>query len=132
MAQTLIFWVFEPWLKPTFDMQILTSKINRYFINLKLLTKYSDPLSDAVLNVTDMSAELPNYLQCNKGRFPYWFGVKDPRNEFFRKSLRKFRKSNKFKVTNECPYLFNLAYVKLGEGNFGTVETCPKDTEDRK
>ena len=26
MAQTLIFWGFEPWLKPTFDMQILTSK----------------------------------------------------------------------------------------------------------
>ena len=25
MAQTLIFWAFEPWLKPTFDMQILTS-----------------------------------------------------------------------------------------------------------
>ena len=25
MAQTLIFWGFEPWLKPTFDMQILTS-----------------------------------------------------------------------------------------------------------
>ena len=25
MAQTLLFWGFEPWLKPTFDMQILTS-----------------------------------------------------------------------------------------------------------
>ena len=25
MAQTLIFGGFEPWLKPTFDMQILTS-----------------------------------------------------------------------------------------------------------
>ena len=25
IAQTLIFWGFEPWLKPTFDMKILTS-----------------------------------------------------------------------------------------------------------
>ena len=31
MAQTLIFWVFEPWLKPTFDMQILTSFVATFY-----------------------------------------------------------------------------------------------------
>ena len=33
MAQTLIFWGFEPWLKPTFDMQILTSKVELFCFN---------------------------------------------------------------------------------------------------
>ena len=30
MAQTLISWGFEPWLKPTFDMQILDTHIYGY------------------------------------------------------------------------------------------------------
>jgi len=44
MAQTLIFWVFEPWLKPTFDMQILTLFYHIPFIKYHLsYTVYQIP-----------------------------------------------------------------------------------------
>ena len=39
MAQTLIFGGFEPWLKPTFDMQILTSNLQVLKQSFSLLIK---------------------------------------------------------------------------------------------
>ena len=48
MAQTLIFWGFEPWLKPTFDMQILTSVFSLFHI-----LSPNDPIQQFTLKETD-------------------------------------------------------------------------------
>ena len=49
MAQTLIFWGFEPWLKPIFDMQILTSKfIYIYKVAVFLFIYVSESFSNTI------------------------------------------------------------------------------------
>ena len=76
--------------------------------------------------MSDVQAEVPYFLQCNKDRFPYWFGVIDPRNKLLSESLITFRKKHNFvsHVKNECPFLFNVAYIPgMKVSELGTV--CP-------
>lgn len=35
--------------------------------------------TDPVSNVSDISAYVPWWLDCNKERFPYWYGHREPR-----------------------------------------------------
>ena len=42
------------------------------------------------INVTNDTAEfVPWFLECNAERYPYWFGVKDPRNKFLHDAITK-------------------------------------------
>ena len=49
-----------------------------------------DPMS----NVTDVFAYVPWFLACNQQRYPYWFGLPDPRNKDFVQSLGQQGKVN--------------------------------------
>ena len=42
------------------------------------------------INVTnDTEKFVPWFLKCNAKRYPYWFGVKDPRNKFLHDAITK-------------------------------------------
>ena len=116
------------------------TKINPGFPNnlITILCTYkkldSHFLSEAVKKVSDVEVEVPYFLQCNKDRFPYWFGSIDPRNELLRESLSTFRMKHNFidNIKNDCPFLFNVAFVPgLRKGEFGTVKTCPIINHER-
>ena len=42
---------------------------------------------DAVSSITDMKKYIPWYLDCNRQRYPYWFGNLDPRNKLLYEAL---------------------------------------------
>ena len=39
--------------------------------------------------VNDTAKFVPWFLECNVKRYPYWFGVKDPRNKFLHDTITK-------------------------------------------
>ena len=39
--------------------------------------------------VTDIVMEVPWWLECNKARFPYWFGRREPRLEVLYDALQR-------------------------------------------
>ena len=42
------------------------------------------------IDVTNDTAKFfPWFLECNAKRYPYWFGVKDPRNKFLHNAITK-------------------------------------------
>lgn len=42
------------------------------------------------IDVTNDTAQfVPWFLECNAKRYPYWFGVKDPRNKFLHDAITK-------------------------------------------
>ena len=45
--------------------------------------------------VEDMDKFVPWFLECNPGRFPYWFGTLDPRNKDLYIDLKHFFTENK-------------------------------------
>ncbi len=62
----------------------------------KLRSKNQDNFGKAFLfrldgiNVTNDTAKfVPWFLECNANRYPYWFGVKDPRNKFLHDAIEK-------------------------------------------
>ena len=55
--------------------------------------KWKDRL-DPIAEGKDMEMYVPWFLACNPGRFPYWFGKPDPRNEVLRRELQNFFESN--------------------------------------
>ena len=82
-------------------------------------------ISDDVAEATDVSAEVPTTLQCNKGRYPYWYGEREPRNTILHNKLSDFKKSYDVTGNKHCPFLFHLAYINLSNTSFATVKTCP-------
>ena len=61
--------------------------------------------------ITDMQPYIPWFLDCNKERYPYWFGRKDPRNEVYFQKIVEFGKSINFVRMKLCPHLFGGAMV---------------------
>ena len=51
-------------------------------------------MMDPVENVKDMEMFVPWFLKCNPGRYPYWFGRSDRRNEQLFISLKQYFKSS--------------------------------------
>ena len=45
--------------------------------------------------VEDMDKFIPWFLECNPGRFPYWFGALDPRNKDLYIGLKHFFTENR-------------------------------------
>ena len=45
---------------------------------------------DAVSSITDMKKYIPWFLDCNRQRYPYWFGKLDPRNKLLFEALKKY------------------------------------------
>ena len=45
---------------------------------------------DNVSSITDMERYIPWYLDCNRDRYPYWFGKLDSRNSFLAESLQNY------------------------------------------
>ena len=45
---------------------------------------------DALHDVEDMEPFVPWYLACNRDRFPYWFGLTDPRNVDLHRALQGY------------------------------------------
>ena len=66
----------------------------------------------------DITTEVPRYLDCNRQRFPYWFGQNDPRNEKIVQALREFG-GDSGHVEKKCKYLFK---TKLEFSNTTGVE----------
>jgi len=49
---------------------------------------------DNVSIITDMKKYIPWYLECNQGRYPYWFGKLDPRNDILQEALQEYFANN--------------------------------------
>ena len=96
----------------------------QYLYNLTYRANFHNSL-DNIENAHDVDPEVPYFLQCNKNRYPYWFGKTDPRNEDFMKILQDFRQKHGLHPKVKCPLLFNLAYVGLNKTNFAAIVTCP-------
>ena len=45
---------------------------------------------DPIEQVQDMKKYIPWFLNCNKDRYPYWFGKPDPRNKDLSRSLHNY------------------------------------------
>ena len=45
---------------------------------------------DDVSSITDMERYIPWYLDCNRDRYPYWFGKLDSRNKILFESLQNY------------------------------------------
>ena len=43
---------------------------------------------DPVESVSDVVTRVPWWLECNKARFPYWYGVREPRLEVLYEALQ--------------------------------------------
>ena len=39
--------------------------------------------------INDTAKFVPWFLECNEKRYPYWYGVKDPRNKFLYDAITK-------------------------------------------
>ena len=39
--------------------------------------------------IKNTSKFVPWFLECNAMRYPYWYGVKDPRNKFLHDAIKK-------------------------------------------
>ena len=89
-------------------------------------------ITDDIQEITDVSAEVPLSLECNRERFPYWFGLSDPRNEILHNKLTDFKKSVGITGNKLCPFLFSLAYISLTNKTFGTVLTCDKNLQSER
>ena len=71
-----------------------------------------EEILDPVEAVHDIDLELPWFLDCNRERFPYWFGKPDGRNEILLQrlaALRKFRYSGGQNGKNSS-HLFTTGY----------------------
>ena len=65
------------------QIQILRSTNQDYFAKL-----FSSRLERISL-INDTAKFVPWFLECNAKRYPYWFGVKDPRNKFLYDAITK-------------------------------------------
>ena len=83
---------------------------------------------DSVKDVKNLRADIPQYLDCNRKRFPHWFGDTDPRNSVFRNIIQSFVVENQIEVNTEedCQYLLRMKYIPLLDfSNFGKLPICP-------
>ena len=96
------------------------------------ITNVNHCITDDIQEVTDVSAEVPLSLECNKERFPYWFGLSDPRNKILHHKLKDFRNSVGITGNKFCPFLFSLAYISLTNKTFGTVLTCDPNLQSER
>ena len=60
---------------------------------------------DSVETVKDIELGLPWFLDCNRGRFPYWFGKPDGRNENVLRRIAEIKQN------------FDFGRIKPGTGN---------------
>ena len=90
--------------------------------------KYFDNLRDSVDDLPQIRPNIPQYLICNKERFPYWFGQEDPRNAIFHNMIKEFLRENELKLMPEkdCKYLLKLKYVPIEDNPniYGKMPIC--------
>ena len=68
-----------------------------------------------------MNFQIPQYLSCNKRRFPYWFGELDQRNQQFHQMIRTFQLQvnlNSLKKEKNCDALFPNKYLFVDDDPF--------------
>ena len=94
------------------DMEDMKMEQNRLYV------QYYRPmwkeLLDPVEIVDDVEFYLPWFLDCNRDRFPYWFGRPDPRNKILLDGIKQLKvylkiPENKNKDTK---HLFSRIYMK--------------------
>ena len=95
-------------------------KLKHWIIIIVNLYILSDKLDDIKINF-----KVPQYLSCNKQRFPYWFGILDKRNQLLHQMIRSFRLRvhlESLEIKKNCDALFpnkNL-YVNINQYNIGS------------
>ena len=65
---------------------------------------------DPIAKVNDIDPYIPWWLECNKERFPYWFGEREPRLEQLFEAFQK-------------PHQYNLDSFMFYEQNFDRTRT---------
>ena len=69
---------------------------------------------DPVESVHDVDFQLPWFLDCNRERFPYWYGRLDPRNDLLLDRITNFKnKEANVQGSKNCPYLFYKNYIVI-------------------
>ena len=68
---------------------------------------------DPVEFAKDVEAKLPWFLDCNRERFPYWFGREDGRNKILLERIKKMKIS--IEGAKKCPFL--LTRTLYGDPN---------------
>lgn len=117
---------------------LLTANIEELNIEQKRVydlfyRKYFDNLRDPIEELPHISPKVPEYLLCNKERFPYWFGREDQRNAIFHSIIRKFVTINEITLSPDknCKYLLKLTYVSIEDNAsiYGKLPICNMNNE---
>ena len=58
---------------------------------------------DPVELAKDVEGKLPWFLDCNKDRFPYWFGRQDGRNQLLMERVKSMNIT--MELTKSCPFI---------------------------
>ena len=71
-----------------------------------------EEILDPVEAVNDIDLEIPWFLDCNKDRFPYWFGNPDGRNEILLQKIAAQKNDPTFggKHKKKSSHLFTTGY----------------------
>ena len=75
--------------------QCLLASVQDYNYKLQYTPFNFTARVDRMDEVEDMDKFVPWFLECNPGRFPYWFGTLDPRNKDLYIGLKHFFTENK-------------------------------------
>ena len=81
-----------------------------------LYTQYYRPMwaeaMDPVEIVDDDELYIPWFLDCNRERFPYWFGKEDPRNQNLLNRMKEVKHSFHFpEQKKKASHLFSRIYL---------------------
>ena len=90
----------------------------------KYLFIFLDDLDSITL---EMNFRIPQYLLCNKKRFPYWFGELDQRNQQFHQMIRSFQLHVNLKnltLQKNCDALFPNKKLYVNDNQYRTVRSC--------
>ena len=85
---------------------------------------FSDDLEDITL---EMNFQIPQYLSCNKKRFPYWFGELDQRNQAFYQMIRSFKlhvNMKSLKIKKNCDALFPNINLYVNDNQYDIGSSC--------
>ena len=82
----------------------------------RLYTQYYRPMwaeaMDPVEIVDDDELYIPWFLDCNRERFPYWFGKEDPRNQNLLNRMKEVKHSFHFpEQKKKASHLFSRIYL---------------------
>ena len=104
------------------DLDLEVQRVRQFFYKPMFLDKFGNLtlythshseriFTDDISDVTDVVPQLPWYLDCNRERFPYWFGMVEPRHRIIHQKIRSFSAKHGIKQKKLCPQLFEGAKI---------------------